>query len=164
MDMYNNKKTNKKVTLVSFIIVLVLLTSMLFVFAACGNDSYANDYKSFEKALEAAKEKDVPILLYIGKNVCPYCRQFKPEWTKAKEQYGEQVIFYYTQRGKDKEASPLFDKYLDSVKFAGSPGLVWINSDGVAVEKTYGADKCKKFIWDYFNQGLAGWWSPPAIS
>ena len=162
MDTYN-KKISRKAKFVSFIIILLLLTSMLFVFTACGKGSYANDYDSYEKALDAAKENNMPILLYIGKNACPYCRQFKPEWTKAKEQYGDQVIFYYTQRGRDKEASPLFDKYMDSMKFAGSPGLVWVSSEGFTIDKTYGADKCKTVMWNHFEKGLTDWWNPPAV-
>lgn len=96
-------KMNRKIILLAFIPVIIMLTSFLFI--GCKNNQgdlseYKNldknnnivYYESFDKLLNDVQEGEKYI--YFGKPNCPWCQEYLPYFNEYAKKYDKKIYYY----------------------------------------------------------------------
>ncbi|MGT2826530.1 hypothetical protein [Streptococcus himalayensis] len=139
--------------------IMILCISLSFLIVCCVlviflKSSSLTDYQKAVQAyrrinmeeLEARLEKNESIYLYIGRESCPYCREFVPKLTQAVSEKNS-IVYYLDSEGNDKEAIKQFRK-LQGIKTV--PSLGYYNHRGLVRKLEKGSqasiEEIKEFL------------------
>lgn len=99
-----------------------------------GEDTYSDNVKLFrnieaQEAIDMFENKD-KVILYIGRETCPYCRKFVKKLASVAERIGEAVYYVNSNNPGDTEINSLRQKYTVNTV----PGFIVKNSGNIKVK------------------------------
>lgn len=121
------------------LVKIIILVIVSFIAIGCSKHLTEKDNKSYDsyvasfkdtlpKQVIQSEDNDKKILVYVGKEACPYCREFVPKLYQASLEAHVKVYYVDVEKAED---NPLeLDTFLERYTIQYIPALIKLDGRG----------------------------------